>query len=249
MSTHFEPTSVEAERAELERVAEAIGRSSRLANLLHYLGEKYFEGDADQLNEYTIATEVFGRSKTAFDASEDAIARVEAHRLRKRLKEFYEGPGKDHPIQISLPPGTYVPSFTRLAPEPSPPAEPAPSTVASANFSASANTPLQKPGADAAQLAPSLMRPRVWLYLLVALAFSTAVVSVFFLNPHSHPASASGSISTSLASPPSEAQSAPATPASDAVRILAGYTGDPQTDGTGAVWIQEKYGDNSSGKG
>jgi hypothetical protein len=107
--------SIEEERAELQAMIEAMGRSSRLAQLLHYIGQKYFDGQSDQLSEYTIATEVFGRSKTSFDASEDAIARVEAHRLRKKLTEFYKGPGKGHTITIAIPPGTYAPTFTRQA--------------------------------------------------------------------------------------------------------------------------------------
>jgi len=57
--------SQEAEREELVTVAEALSRSPRLSRLLRYLGEKYFQGEIDQLHEYNIATEVFGRSKTA----------------------------------------------------------------------------------------------------------------------------------------------------------------------------------------
>src|SRR5580698_1427621 len=89
-------TETDAERLEFELLLEWLTRSPRLANLLRYVGGKYFSGESRQLTEYNIATEVFGRSKTVFDAGEDAIARVEAHRLRKRLKEYYEGPGKDH---------------------------------------------------------------------------------------------------------------------------------------------------------
>jgi hypothetical protein len=92
-----------AERAELDAVVEALVRLPRLARLVRCLGEKYFLGQTDQLHEYNIATEVFGRSKTLFDPSEDAIARVETHRLRKKLKEYYETEGKNHAVQISLP--------------------------------------------------------------------------------------------------------------------------------------------------
>jgi hypothetical protein len=105
-------SSLEDERAELEAVAESLARSPRLARLVRYLGDKYFLGEGDQLHEYNIATEVFGRSKTAFDAGEDAIARVEAHRLRKKLKLFYETEGKDHPVQLWVPSGSYIPVFT-----------------------------------------------------------------------------------------------------------------------------------------
>ena len=104
---------MEDERRELEAVAAALGNSSRLLRLITYIGEKYFQGKTDKLHEYDIATEVFGRSKDTFNAGEDAIVRVEAHRLRKRLKEYYEGEGKDHAIHLSIPQGTYVPVFTR----------------------------------------------------------------------------------------------------------------------------------------
>src|SRR5690242_7468916 len=103
--------SVDEERAELERVVEALSQWPRLSRLLRYMGEKLFSGEVDQLNEYDIATEVLGRPKTVFNAAEDAIARVETHRLRKRLTEFYEREGKEHPIQVTLPAGTYVPVF------------------------------------------------------------------------------------------------------------------------------------------
>ena len=107
----------EAEHAELNAVMKAFSDSPRLAKLLGYIGEKYFLGEIDQINEYNIATEVFGRSKVAFSASEDAIVRVEAYRLRRALKEFYKSDGKDHQVQICVPFGGYVPVFTRQSAE------------------------------------------------------------------------------------------------------------------------------------
>src|SRR6185437_3235739 len=106
--------SLERERAEAAVVlaSERFVRSPRLARLLDYLCSKYFEGEADQIKEYNIATEVLGRP-AEFDPSQDAIARVEAHRLRKKLKEYYAAEGADHPVKIVLSPGTYVPVFAR----------------------------------------------------------------------------------------------------------------------------------------
>src|SRR5580700_9294669 len=103
----------EAERAEFERVVEALSRWPRLSQLLRYIGEKLFSGEINEINEYNIATDVLGRSKTVFNSSEDAIARVETHRLRKRLATYYETEGRDHPVQILLPAGSYVPIFVR----------------------------------------------------------------------------------------------------------------------------------------
>ncbi len=79
--------SADSQRAEVEAVVAALVRTPRLAKLLGYLAEKYFAGDTDEIVEYNIATDVFGRSRTTFDASRDSIARVETYRLRKRLKE------------------------------------------------------------------------------------------------------------------------------------------------------------------
>ncbi len=91
-------------------------RNPRLGKLLSYLCAKSFAGEAASLKEYTIATDVFGRPAD-FDQSTDAIVRVEMHRLRKKLKEFYEGEGRDQPIEIVIHSGQYAPEFVeRSAP-------------------------------------------------------------------------------------------------------------------------------------
>ncbi len=105
--------SADSERAELDAVLAALARNPRLAKLLKFLAERALQSRVEEINEYTIATEVFDRSKTTFDGSTDSIARVEAHRLRKKLKEYYETEGKDHAVVISLPVRSYVPEFTR----------------------------------------------------------------------------------------------------------------------------------------
>lgn len=105
-------SSFQEERAELEAVlaSDRFSRSPQLAKLLGYLCEKYFDGQADQIKEYNIATEVLGRSQE-FDSTQDAIARVEAHRLRKKLAGFYESEGAGRQLKIVLSPGKYVPVF------------------------------------------------------------------------------------------------------------------------------------------
>ena len=102
-----------SERAELEVMLSALARNPRLAKLLKFVAERALQGKTEEINEYTIATEVFDRSKTTFDGSTDSIARVETFRLRKKLKEYYETEGKDHAVVISLPGRSYVPEFTR----------------------------------------------------------------------------------------------------------------------------------------
>src|SRR5262249_44283152 len=66
--------------------------------------------EAGELNEVRIAADVFNRADT-FDPTRDSIARVEVHRLRRRLKQYYLAEGSDHPIQIEIRPGSYTPVF------------------------------------------------------------------------------------------------------------------------------------------
>ncbi len=105
-----EATLREKEHAEVQAVLLSMARSPLMGRLFSYLCQKYFEGLGSQLNEIRIAREVFGRTES-FDRSQDAIARVEAHRLRKKLKLYYETEGRHHSVYIELPAGTYAPVF------------------------------------------------------------------------------------------------------------------------------------------
>src|SRR5262245_27555797 len=106
--------SPEDEKAELEAVlaSNLFARTPSLANLLSYLCQKYFHGEAELLKEYTIGVEAFGRAPD-FDKKEDSIVRVEIRRLREKLRQYYETEGADHPIRLTIPVGHYVPVFTR----------------------------------------------------------------------------------------------------------------------------------------
>src|SRR5580693_8490215 len=105
-----------AERSELATVlaSPTFARAQRLIKLLEYICEKHFEGQDAQLCEYAIATEVLGRPSN-FDPAEDAIARVEIHRLRKKLREYYAAEGSRQPLKILIPPGMYTPVFQQEA--------------------------------------------------------------------------------------------------------------------------------------
>src|SRR5579863_1451827 len=98
------------EKHELQSVLSSgiFNRAPNLAHVLTYVCEKYFEGEAEQIKEYNIAVEALGRP-AVFDQKRDSIVRVEAHRLRRRLREYYEAEGADHSIRIDIPPGQYAP--------------------------------------------------------------------------------------------------------------------------------------------
>ncbi len=91
--------------------------AERNARFLRYVVEAVLDGRAHQVKETVIATEVYGRA-TGYDPKADSIVRVEASRLRQKLRGFYENEGRHCAIRIHLPSGGYVPSFERAAPAP-----------------------------------------------------------------------------------------------------------------------------------
>ena len=111
------PTSSEFDRERLELSAVLASapflRSANLASLLAYVCHEYFAGQGDQLKEYSLAVEALGRP-TDFDNKKDSVVRVEVHRLRKRLQEYYLGEGSNHSVQITIPAGRYAPKFVYL---------------------------------------------------------------------------------------------------------------------------------------
>jgi len=82
---------------------------SHPARFLEFVCAKYFEGES-KLSEHTIGVEALGR-RANFDPQVDPIVRVEAHRIRKRLAEYYESERPDSRIMLVMPRGSYLPSF------------------------------------------------------------------------------------------------------------------------------------------
>jgi beta-glucanase (GH16 family) len=103
------------EREELERVLSdpEISRSQSLVRFLSFICNKYFEGQTEDIREYTIAVEALGRKESSFDSHIDPIVRVTARSLRKKLWKLYKTDGQNHPLQIVLPLGHYIPQFVR----------------------------------------------------------------------------------------------------------------------------------------
>src|ERR1700736_1556864 len=91
--------------------------SPRLCRFLTHIVNRAIHGDLDNLKEFSIAVEVFDRN-SEYDPNIDATVRVEARRLRAKLKEYYEGPGRNDAVLIGLRPGSYVPIFRWLDPQP-----------------------------------------------------------------------------------------------------------------------------------
>jgi TolB-like protein len=84
-----------------------FAKSKRQRELLSYLIQQMRNGNSLRVKGYVIALEVFKRSEN-FDPSKDAIVRVEAGRLRNKLREYYETLGSNDPVEIILPKGSYA---------------------------------------------------------------------------------------------------------------------------------------------
>lgn len=226
-----------AERLELAAVlaSPTFARAQRLVKLLEYISEKHFLGRDAEVCEYTIATEVLGRPAN-FDPAEDAIARVEIHRLRKKLREYYSAEGARQALKIIIPPGMYTPVFQQdgnsmaEAPVDGRPA-------AESDVEPLAGQALEDPGEVPPAPAPPAPRKRktarIWLLAAAAVILLMAAGAVTLatrrtavrhepealLRPH----------------PP-----ATAAQADNAVRIIAGYDRE-YIDHRGHTWLPDRY--------
>ena len=120
------PELLKALRAHLDELAEgaAFRGSHRSQQFLRYIIEKTLQGSVHQLKERTIGIELFHRTP-AYDTGEDAIVRVTASDVRRRLLQHYGRHGETSRFRIHLPPGSYLPEIecapvAAAAPEPLP---------------------------------------------------------------------------------------------------------------------------------
>ena len=116
--------SMEDCKAQAHRIIQSntFRNATTLQSLLQFLIDKTISGSAESLKEYTIGVDALGR-KSDFDPKVDPIVRVQSHRLRVKLKEYYEGEGSQDLILIQFPKGHYVPTFEAM-PTPLPVLEP-----------------------------------------------------------------------------------------------------------------------------
>jgi len=116
----------EAVRKQLDRMlaSETFLNAGRLSRFLRFAVDAKLRGEQDQIKEYLIGREVFDRDE-AYDPRLDPIVRVEARRLREKLRDYYNGPGRHDAIRIEFPKGGYAPAFLHAEPQ-APPAAPQP---------------------------------------------------------------------------------------------------------------------------
>jgi TolB-like protein/Flp pilus assembly protein TadD len=101
-------------REQLERIlaSPTFQQSDRLKRVLTFIVLEAIEGRRDELKEYVLGVQVFGREES-FDPRTDPIVRVQARRLRAKLVHYYREEGRADELIIDLPKGGYAPVFRR----------------------------------------------------------------------------------------------------------------------------------------
>jgi TolB-like protein/Flp pilus assembly protein TadD len=107
-----------AVREQLDRILNSgpFVQSRRRQRFLEYIVNETLAGRGERLKGYNIALEVFDRPES-FDPAIDPLVRIEAARLRDKLREYYESAGQNDPIRIDLPKGAYAPYIEIRHPE------------------------------------------------------------------------------------------------------------------------------------
>ncbi len=108
-------------QAQLERMLNdpLFNQSRRYPRLFRYIVEASLAGQFDTLKERVLGIELFERSAD-YDTNADAIVRVTAAELRKRIAQYYHEKEHEAEPRIDIPLGGYVAEFSlsQLAAEP-----------------------------------------------------------------------------------------------------------------------------------
>jgi hypothetical protein len=117
-------SELDANQVQVQRIvsSKAFKTSEVHRNLLNYLAEKSLSGTAQNLKEYTVGLDVFGKPAT-YDPRQESVVRMHVGRLRQKLTEYYRTEGQDDPVIVDLPKGAFTLTF---APRPIVEVEPAP---------------------------------------------------------------------------------------------------------------------------
>src|SRR5256885_16662917 len=121
---------LDAHQVQVQRIvsSKTFKTSEVHRNLLTYLAEKSLSGEAQNLKEYTVGLDVFGKP-SSYDPRQESVVRMHVGRLRQKLAEYYRTEGADDPIIVDLPKGGFSLTFdARPMPAPADAMPLAPST-------------------------------------------------------------------------------------------------------------------------
>jgi adenylate cyclase len=81
-----------------------------MSRFLTYVVNEKLAGRCDRVSQNALATDVFDRDES-FDPAVESIVRVEAGRLRTKLRDYYDDLGNQDRLVIILPKGSYTVRF------------------------------------------------------------------------------------------------------------------------------------------
>jgi hypothetical protein len=84
--------------------SEQMDKSEASQRLLRYLAERALRNETPKETE--IAIDVFGRD-ASFNSAEESLVRVAVRALRRRLHDYYLGPGQQDEVHFDIPKGGY----------------------------------------------------------------------------------------------------------------------------------------------
>lgn len=126
MPTNLETAASLSEQLQRILASRTFRNTEVLKRLLEYLGRKAMAGEGDELKEYIVGVEAFGKSSD-YDPKVDSAVRVQAGKLRHKLEEYYRTEGTGDPLVVELPKGCFALRFREAAPEAAPPSVVSPS--------------------------------------------------------------------------------------------------------------------------
>src|SRR6266853_296813 len=89
-------------------------KSTRLRDLLQYVSEQTIHGNAHELTEQHIGNALFHKPSD-YSPLEDSSVRVHARQLRLKLHEYFDEEGRNEPVILNIPKGSYAPVFRPAA--------------------------------------------------------------------------------------------------------------------------------------
>ena len=107
------PSSIRAQLAKIVK-SQTFAGTERLRRFLTFIVEQTLEFPNESLKEIIIGNELYAGDE-GFDPRLSAVVRVDATRLRSKLREYYASEGATDSLTIDLPKGRYSPVFRALS--------------------------------------------------------------------------------------------------------------------------------------
>jgi hypothetical protein len=182
------------------------------------------QGRESEITEYSIALDVLGRD-AKFDPQQDAVVRVDAHHLRKRLKQYYAGPGSDHEFQIVLPNGQYRLQFVARSE----------TSIVDQKDLQAADVPAEKLPFKSQPALP-FVRGRTWAWIAIGVAIVILAGGLWTIGR-----SKTARVEASASAKPLAISPLLAASQADEIRIAAGDRQGDYVDSFGRKWQSDRY--------